>query len=98
MCLGFADSAVNDLQDIIDYYQAQGLLHIATALVANMVEHIETLPNHPQIGHIVPEFSEVNLRELINPPFRVVYWLDNQAIQILRIWRSERLLKLPDSF
>ncbi len=37
------------------------------------------------------------LRELIHPPFRIVYRRDPERVQIVRVWRSERLLRLPAS-
>jgi hypothetical protein len=37
------------------------------------------------------------LREIICPPFRIVYRVDAGRIWIIRVWRSERLLEVPDS-
>ncbi|HCC55208.1 MAG TPA: addiction module toxin RelE, partial [Desulfobulbaceae bacterium] len=34
------------------------------------------------------------LLELIRPPFRIVYRVDRDLVRIVRVWRSERLLKL----
>ena len=53
--------------------------------------HIEHLATHPDIGRIVPEFNTPNLRELIHPPFRVVYWRDKERVTIVRVWRSRKL-------
>jgi hypothetical protein len=47
------------------------------------------------MGRVVPEFGLEYLRELIHPPFRIVYRRDIKRVRIVRIWRSERLLKLP---
>ncbi len=43
----------------------------------------------------MPEFELDWLREVIHPPYRIVYRLDPQQVRILRVWRSERLLRLP---
>ncbi|PIQ97459.1 MAG: addiction module toxin RelE, partial [Nitrospinae bacterium CG11_big_fil_rev_8_21_14_0_20_56_8] len=43
----------------------------------------------------VPEFDQPFLRELIHPPFRIVYRRDPQRVRMVRVWRSERLLHLP---
>ena len=37
-----------------------------------------------------------NLREIIFAPFRIVYRLDGNKIKIVRVWRSERLLKISE--
>jgi toxin ParE1/3/4 len=47
------------------------------------------------MGGVVPEFDQPFLRELIQPPFRIVYRRDPQRVRIVRVWRSERLLHLP---
>ena len=96
MKLLIAVSALNDLLDIKIYYQEQGVEHIGDKWVAEIIAHLDILIEHPEIGRIVPEFAEPNIRELIHPPFRVVYWLDNPIIHVIRVWRSERLLQLPD--
>ncbi len=95
MRLLFAESAFNDLADIQAYYLEQGASTIGDKFVAEIVAHTEVLEDYPEIGRIVPEFDEPKIRELIHPPFRIVYWLDNQTIHVIRIWRSERLLQLP---
>lgn len=96
MRLLFAQSAFNDLADIQAYYLEQGVPAIGDKFVTEIISHVDVLLGHPEIGRIVPEFAEPKIRELIHPPFRVVYWLDSQTIHIIRVWRSERLLQLPD--
>jgi plasmid stabilization system protein ParE len=95
MQLLLADSAFNDLEDIQSYYLEQGLKHIGDQFVAEIIAHLEVLVEHPEIGWIVPEFAEPKTRELIHTPFRIVYWLDAYTIYVIRVWRSERLIKLP---
>jgi len=46
---------------------------------------------------MVPEFNEKNIRELIHPPFRIVYLNEERIIHVIRVWRSERLLNLTDT-
>ncbi|MGR9015135.1 MAG: type II toxin-antitoxin system RelE/ParE family toxin [Gammaproteobacteria bacterium] len=70
--------------------------NIDDKFVDEIIAHAEVLKDYPEIGRIVPEFDEPKIRERIPPPFRIVYWLYNQAIHVIRIWRSERLLQLPD--
>lgn len=91
----FSESAVADMNDILAYYEEQGVPVVGERLVAEVIAHIETLAHHPGIGRIVPEFDVANLRELIHPPFRIVYRRDANKIRIIRVWRSERQLTLP---
>ena len=97
MNLSFSKSAIEDLKGIKDYYLEQGVPQIGQDFVAAIVEHIETLSAHPDIGRVVPEFNDDSIRELIHSPFRVVYLREIESIKIIRVWRSERLLKLPEN-
>ncbi|SHJ66083.1 Plasmid stabilization system protein ParE [Malonomonas rubra DSM 5091] len=91
----FAESAVLDLEDIRDYYQEQHVPEIGERFLREIVALVEELPTHPDRGRMVPEFNQPSLRELIHPPFRIVYRRGEQRIAIVRVWRSERLMKLP---
>ena len=91
----FADSAVSDLQDILTYYEEQSIPDIGKRLVAEIIDDIELLKEQPDMGRMVPEFELEYLRELIRPPFRIVYRRDKKRVRIVRVWRSERLLKVP---
>lgn len=96
MNISFSKSAIEDLEGIKTYYWEQGVPQIGKDFILAIIEHIETLSTHPDMGRIVPEFNDKLIRELIYPPFRVVYLRNNKSIKIIRVWRSERLLKLAD--
>ena len=95
--IGLAESAVSDLEGIREWYQDQGVPEVGERLILEIFERIETLAAHPEIGRIVPELGQAFLRELIHPPFRIVYRLDPGRVRIVRVWRGERLLRLPPS-
>ena len=95
MNISFSKSAIEDLKSIKEYYLEQGVSQTGQDFVVAIVEHIETLATHPSIGRVVPEFNDDSIRELIHSPFRVVYLRESESINIIRVWRSERLLKLP---
>ena len=91
----FAESAVSDLEAIRDWYIRQDVPDIGERLLREIIAQVERLVDFPESGRIVPEFEIVNLREIIFPPFRIVYRIDKDRVRIVRIWRSERLLKMP---
>lgn len=93
--ISFAVSAVADMDVIRAYYVEKNLPEVADRLLSEIIAHIEVLVDHPDIGRIVPEFEVDYLRELIYPPFRIVYRREVNKVRIVRVWRSERLLKLP---
>lgn len=89
-------SALRDCEEILNWFDAQGKRAAGSALVCQLLERIEQLERFPQSGRIVPEFQQSELRELIEPPFRMVYRLTKNDLTVIRIWRGERQLKLPD--
>lgn len=91
-----ANSAYSDLEAINEYYEAEGVHQVGKAFLEAILKHIETLTDNPSIGRVVPEFGEERIRELIHAPFRIVYLREQDSIHVIRVWRSERLLKLPD--
>ena len=93
--VSFAESAVRDLEELQAWYVEQGAPEAGRRVVAEIFKRIEWFPDKPDMGRIVPEFKQPFLRELIYPPFRIVYRRKAQRIGIVRAWRSERLLKLP---
>jgi plasmid stabilization system protein ParE len=93
--VSFAAAAVADLEEILSYYADRQVPEVGSQLVVEILEKTEALGRHPDMGRVVPEFGRENLRELIHPPFRVVYRRDRGHARIVRVWRSERQITLP---
>ena len=92
-----SNSTYTDFEAIKEFYTKEGVPHIGEQLIVSIIEHIETIPANPDIGRKVPEFDTDRIRELVHGPFRVVYLRDEKSIHVVRIWRSERLLKLENT-
>jgi addiction module RelE/StbE family toxin len=90
--ISFAESALSDLDEIRKWYTEQLVPEVGERLVAEVFTKIERLADFPESGRIVPEFNVANLREIIKPPFRIVYRLDGGRVRVVRVWKSERLL------
>ncbi len=95
MKISLTESALADLQEIRIYYEEQLVPQVGIRFVTEILERIEALVDNPDIGRVVPEFNTDDIRELIHKPFRVVYLRDSTSIFVVRVWRSERELKLP---
>ena len=89
------ESAFGDLESIKEHYSNEGVPHIGEKYQREVLAHIQRLETYPNIGREVPEFSTPSIRELIHPPYRIVYLREEFSVHIIRIWRSERLLVLP---
>ena len=93
--LRLAESAVRDLEELVGWYEAESAPEVGRRLVREVLEKIEGLSVFPDRGRTVPEFNQPWLRELIHPPFRIVYRREPHCVRVVRVWRSERTLKLP---
>ena len=87
--------ALRDLEELATWYTEQRRPETGARTVADILSRLEALANLPDLGRVVPEFGHPLLRELVRPPFRVVYRRERGAVRILRVWRSERVLRLP---
>jgi len=76
------------------WYAEQGVLEVGDRLVAEVFQQVEHLVDYSDMGRVVPGFDQPFLRELIHPPFRIVYRRDPARVRIARVWRSEHLLRL----
>lgn len=96
MKISISGSAFGDIKSIKEYYAEQGVAEIGNTFIISIFEQIQTLSDHPKIGRVVPEFGNNAIREIIHPLFRIVYLLETASIQIIRVWRCERSLRLPE--
>ncbi|MCL2403620.1 MAG: type II toxin-antitoxin system RelE/ParE family toxin [Coriobacteriia bacterium] len=87
------ESAAADLEDILDWYREELVPDVGIELVKRVRKRLTQLQTFPEIGREVPEFNDPTIRELIESPFRIVYRFDGEIASIVRVWRSERLMK-----
>ena len=94
--LALAESALTDLEDIKRWYAGQAVPEVGNRLIREILQRIEGLRDYPDLGRMVPEFGQDFLRELIHPPFRIVFRRETDRVRIVRIWRCERQLELDN--
>ena len=89
--------SLKDLKEIHDYI-AKDSSRYATITINNIYSQAQRIKSNSEIGRIVPEFNDPQLRELIIVNYRLVYIIKNKfQIDILRVYHSARLLK-KDAF
>jgi len=69
----------------------------ARRLCDDVSKKTNLLRHHPLLGRVVPEFQNRFLRELVFPPYRVIYRVlaAESRIEVLAVVHSSRLL--PES-
>jgi plasmid stabilization system protein ParE len=78
--------------EAIHKYIAQDSTQYADITIRRIVLSVERLRDFPRSGRIVPERADPNIREVIVGPFRVVYRLQHESVQVVTVFRSSRQL------
>ena len=62
----------------------------ADDLLRKVAAAVRKLRKHPNLGRVVSERRSLGYRELVLPPYRLVYAVVGGEIQVLRFWHSRR--------
>ena len=81
--------ARNDLKQIHDYI-ANDSKYYARKVTQEIVAKTEALTDFPEMGRVVPEISDQNIRELIIYSYRLVYEISAGGIEVLAIIHGRR--------
>ena len=66
----------------------------ALRFIDALIDHAEeNLADNPRSGGVVPETSNPDMRELIYRGYRIVYRLQEDALEILTVFEGHRLLR-----
>ncbi len=79
--------------DAIAEFIARDSSFYAESTVAKIFDTVESLSNHPQLGRMVPEVGQDNLRELFVFQYRIIYEIHEQEIHILTVVHGKRIFK-----
>ncbi len=90
--LDWSPEAIEDIESIADYI-ARDSMWYARAVTTRLIEIAETIPDHPLLGRVVPEFGREEIRERIVFSYRLVYRIETQRIVILAVIHGSRLLE-----
>jgi addiction module RelE/StbE family toxin len=86
--------AAEDLAAIRDFI-ARDSPRYAVLVVERIVTAVDILEQFPLSGRIVPGRSREDLRELVRPPYRIVYRVLEDRLDIVTVFRSSR--EIPDA-
>lgn len=89
----WTEQAVEDLE-AIKAFISQDSPAYALAVVRRLYDAVGQLAPFPDSGRIVPEHGRVDLRELVRPPYRIVYRRHAELVEVLLVFRSS--LPLPN--
>ena len=95
MKVAWTDEAKAHLAGIHDFIKRDAPFYAAQT-VDKLTRRIEQLTDHPRSGRIVPKYDDENLRELIVRPYRLIYRIKPDRIDIIAVFHGAQ--QLPDSF
>jgi len=85
--------ALADLEAIREYIAYDSDLY-AGLMVSRLVAAPSRLIQFPELGRVVPEFGKPDIRELIIRPYRLVYRLRGELVEIATVFHAARMF--PD--
>jgi toxin ParE1/3/4 len=90
--LAWSPEAIEDIEAIASYIERDSLWY-ARAVVAKIVETAETIPDHPELGRIVPEIDDRSIRERFVYSYRIIYRIEQERILVATVVHGSRLLE-----
>ncbi|MDZ7803473.1 type II toxin-antitoxin system RelE/ParE family toxin [Thiohalophilus sp.] len=94
MKVHWTNTAIRHLDGIYDYI-AQDSPVYAKQQVDRLTRRSEQIAAFPQSGRMVPEFKREDIREVIEGPYRLIYVIKTEQIDILSVFHGAQ--KLPDT-
>ena len=89
----WAEKAEKQLDQIFEYIASDSSLY-AHRTVGQIIGKAESIPPNPRKGRNVPEYEREDIREVFHHPYRIIYLLKDETIEILSVIHGARLL--PD--
>jgi toxin ParE1/3/4 len=90
--LAWSPEAIEDIEAIASYIERDSPWY-ARAVVSKIVETAETIPDHPELGRIVPEIDDKSIRERFVYSYRIIYRIEQERILIATVVHGSRLLQ-----
>lgn len=85
----WTEAAIADLRAVAAYI-ARRSPRYADAMVRRIIDRAGSLSEHPLIGSVVPEYATDSLRELLESPYRIIYQVLPQQIDIVAVVHAAR--------
>ena len=88
MEIRFTREAKEQLRGIKMYIEVDSPQY-AGIYLKRLTNRIKYLKEYPSIGRVVPEFGLKQIREIIHSPYRIIYRICDDRIEILTIIHSK---------
>jgi len=89
----WSQDASDDLIDIVTYIKEKSGKNIANEIYQRIISHVEKIDDFPETGRVVPELLSIgviDIREIIETPWRIMYRITSNKIQIISVIDGRR--------
>lgn len=91
MRVNWTNTAVDHLVNIYEYISLNSPTY-AKGMVDRITRRSSQIAGNPLSGRMVPEYQAQDIRELIENPYRIIYRIKQNQIDILAVIHGARLL------
>ena len=88
----WTEPALNNIEDIADHIAIDNI-QAAKALIQKIFSKVERLNEFPESGKNPVELQGLNYREIVVPPCRIFYKLEDDNVYIIYVMRQEQELR-----
>ena len=89
MRVHWTKNAIKHLADIHAYISENSHIY-ATRMVDKLTKHSEQIAAFPRSGRMVSEFQAEDIREVIERPYRIIYRIKPEQIDVLAVIHGAR--------
>ena len=89
MSVVWTETAAAQLLAIKNYLE-QSSVEYAQTLTRRILSRTEALENQPRFGAMVLEYGDPNIREVFEHPYRILYRVVNQDVQVIGVIHTSR--------
>ncbi len=86
----WSPEAVEDIESIAEYISRDSEYYARTT-ISKIIDFSQSVVKFPQIGRIVPEFKDKQIRERLIYSYRLVYKVERTYILIVAVIHDKRL-------
>ena len=90
--LEWSEEALEDIESIASYIEKDSPVY-AKSVVSKLFEKAEILKEFSELGRVVPETNDKNIRELFVYSYRLIYKIKTNTILFIAVIHGKRLLE-----
>ena len=82
--LEWSDKALSNLKSVENYIAEDSPLR-AKKVVNEILDHAENLKLFPEMGHVLHDFPDLGLRQLLKYSYRIIYSFSGNIVTIVAV-------------